>query len=111
MATPRWSLNEELLAYSTRGSIENQDAFADRNIYAYDRVNERVEPICISTEDDIDPAWSPSDSNLIAFSRAEGKHRQIWLIEFNMEVFSFANFKETLSIKLIASGYVIILKI
>ena len=85
MGTPRWSRNEEILAYSTRGSIENKGNPTGRNIYAYDRVNERVEPIVVSNEDDADPAWSPSDANLVAFSRAEGGHRQIWLIKFNRE--------------------------
>ncbi len=85
MGSPRWSHNEEILAYSTRGSIENADGPAGRNIYAYDRVNERIEPVVIGNEDDADPAWSPSDANLVAFSRAEGGHRQIWLIKFNRE--------------------------
>ena len=35
-----WSRNEEILAYSTHGSIENMDTPAGRNIYAYDRVNQ-----------------------------------------------------------------------
>ena len=78
MGTPKWSYNEEILAYSTRGSIENADDPAGRNIYAYDRVSERIEPVVIGNEDDADPAWSPSDANLVAFSRAEGGHRQIW---------------------------------
>lgn len=85
MGSPRWSSNEEILAYSTRGSIENVGNQAGRNIYAYDRINERIEPVVISNEDDADPAWSPSDATLIAFSRAEGGHRQIWLIKFNRE--------------------------
>ena len=83
MGTPRWSRNEEILAYSTLGSIENVGSTAGRNIFAYDRVNESVEPIVIGNEDDADPAWSPSDANVVAFSRAEGNHRQIWLIRFN----------------------------
>lgn len=82
MGTPRWSGNEEILAYSTRGSIENEGNPTARNIFAYDRVNERIEPIVIGNEDDADPAWSPSDANVVAFSRAEGNHRQIWLIRF-----------------------------
>ena len=85
MGTPMWSRNEEILAYSTHGSIENMDTPAGRNIYAYDRVNQRVEPVVIGNEDDADPAWSPSDANLVAFSRAERGHRQIWLVKFNSE--------------------------
>ncbi len=83
MLTPRWSLDGELLVYSIRGSIENPDAGTDRNIYAYDRVSERIEPIRIGPEDDSDPVWSPSDRNLVAFSRAEGRHRQIWVVRFS----------------------------
>ena len=85
MDSPSWSRNEEILAYSTRGSIENASIPTGRNIYAYDRINERIEPIVIGNKDDADPAWSPSNANLIAFSRAEGSHRQIWLIKFNRE--------------------------
>lgn len=82
MSTPAWNLNGELLAYSTRGSIENPEAGTDRNIYSYAHVSGRVEPISVGPEDDAEPTWSPSDPNLLAFSRAEGKHRQIWLVEF-----------------------------
>ena len=83
MFTPAWNLTGELLAYSTRGSIENPEAGTDRNIYSYTPMNGRVEPISIGPEDDAEPAWSPSDPNLLAFSRAEGKHRQIWLVELS----------------------------
>ena len=81
MFTPAWNLTGELLAYSTRGSVENPEAGTDRNIYGYAQVSGRVEPICIGPEDDAEPAWCPSDPNLLAFSRADGKHRQIWLAE------------------------------
>ena len=85
MFTPAWNLNGELLAYSTRGSIENPEAGTDRNIYSYAPLNGRVEPISIGPEDDAEPAWSPSDPNLLAFSRAEEEHRQIWLVELGPE--------------------------
>ena len=85
MFTPAWNLNGELLAYSTRGSIENPEAGTDRNIYSYAYTSGRVEPISIGPEDDAEPVWSPSDPNLLAFSRAEGQHRQIWLVEFGPE--------------------------
>ena len=85
MFTPAWNLTGELLAYSTKGSIENPEAGTDRNIYSYAYVNGRVEPISIGPEDDAEPAWSPSDPNLLAFSRAEGQHRQIWLVELSPE--------------------------
>ena len=85
MFTPAWNLTGELLAYSTRGSIENPEAGTDRNIYSYTPVTGRVEPISIGPEDDAEPAWSPSDPNLLAFSRAERGHRQIWLVELSPE--------------------------
>ena len=85
MFTPAWSPTGEMLAYSTKGSIENPEAGTDRNIYSYAYVNGRVEPISIGPEDDAEPAWSPSDPNLLAFSRAEGQHRQIWLVELSAE--------------------------
>ena len=83
MFTPAWNRTGELLAYSTRGSIENPEAGTDRNIYSYTPVSGRVDPISIGSEDDAEPAWSPSDPNLLAFSRAEGQHRQIWLVELS----------------------------
>lgn len=83
MFTPAWNLTGEVLAYSTRGSIENSEAGTDRNIYSYAPVSGRVDPISIGPEDDAEPAWSPSAPNLLAFSRAEGQHRQIWLVEFS----------------------------
>ena len=85
MFTPAWNPTGELLAYSTKGSIENPEAGTDRNIYSYAYVSGRVEPISIGPEDDAEPAWSPSDPNLLAFSRAEGQHRQIWLVELRAE--------------------------
>ena len=85
MFTPAWNPTGELLAYSTKGSIENPEAGTDRNIYSYTYVSRRVEPISIGPEDDAEPAWSPSDPNLLVFSRAEGQHRQIWLVELSPE--------------------------
>lgn len=85
MFAPTWNRSGELLAYSTRGSIENPEAGNDRNIYAYETLTQRLEPICISPEDDAEPAWSPSNPNLLAFSRAEGSFRQIWITEFSSE--------------------------
>ena len=83
MFTPAWNRTGDLLAYSTRGSIENPEASTDRNIYSYAYITGRVEPISIGPEDDAEPAWSPSDPNLLVFSRAEGQHRQIWLVELS----------------------------
>ena len=85
MFTPAWNLTGELLAYSTKGSIENPEAGTDRNIYSYAYASGRVEPISIGPEDDAEPAWCPSDPNFLAFSRAEGQHRQIWLVELSPE--------------------------
>ncbi|RKU32919.1 hypothetical protein C6496_23075 [Candidatus Poribacteria bacterium] len=85
MLTPAWDPTGELLAYSTKGSIENPEAGTDWNIYSYAYVSGRVEPISIGPEDDAEPAWCPSDPNLLAFSRAEGQHRQIWLVELSPE--------------------------
>ena len=85
MFTPAWNLTGGLLAYSTKGSIENPEAGTDRNIYSYAYESGRVEPISVGPEDDAEPAWCPSDPNLLAFSRAEAQHRQIWLVELSPE--------------------------
>ena len=85
MFTPAWHYSGELLAYSTRGSIENPETENDRNIYVYDTVSQRLEPICIGVEDDAEPAWASSKPNVLAFSRADGQFRQIWITEFGSE--------------------------
>ena len=85
MFSPAWNSNGELLAYSARGSIENPNAGKDTNIYVYDRISNRIQPIRIGPGDDSEPAWSPAHPRLLAFSRAEGEHRQIWRVEFNPE--------------------------
>ena len=85
VSTPSWNTAGEILAYSARGTIENPQVRDDRNIYAYDRVRNRIDPICVSLNDDAEPRWSPINHNVMAFSRKEGRHRQIWLAELNPE--------------------------
>ena len=87
--TPAWNSDGSMLAYVTAGTIENPDALASnaenqrRNIYAFDQVKTRVEPIVVSPADDAQPAWSPADPNRLAFTRIEGNHQQIWLITYS----------------------------
>lgn len=87
--TPAWNSDGSMLAYVTAGTIENPDAIASnaenqrRNIYAFDQMNTRVEPIVVSAADDSQPAWSPADPNRLAFTRTEGNHQQIWLIVYS----------------------------
>ena len=87
--TPAWNSDGSMLAYVTAGTIENPDAIASnaenqrRNIYAFDQVNTRVEPIVVSSADDSQPAWSPADPNQLVFTRSEGTHQQIWLIVYS----------------------------
>ena len=87
--TPAWNSDGSMLAYVTAGTIENPDDLASnaenqrRNIYAFDQVKTRVEPIVVSPADDAQPAWSPADPNRLAFTRIEGNHQQIWLITYS----------------------------
>lgn len=87
--TPAWNSDGSMLAYVTAGTIENPEAITSdaenqrRNIYAFDQMNMRVEPIVVSPADDSQPAWSPADPNRLAFTRAEGNHQQIWLIVYS----------------------------
>ena len=62
---------------------ENPNAGKNTNIYVYDRISNRIQPIRIGEGDDSEPAWSPARPRLLAFSRAEGEHRQIWRVEFS----------------------------
>ena len=91
-STPAWNSDGTLLAYVTTGSIENPDAAIPvdgqkrRNIYAFDQVAQRVEPIVISPDtDDIEPTWSPANPNQLAFTRRVGDYQQIWLIIYSSE--------------------------
>lgn len=87
--TPAWNSDGSMLAYVTAGTIENPDDMVSnaenqrRNIYAFDQVSTRVEPIVVSPADDSQPAWSPADPNRLAFTRTEGNHQQIWLITYS----------------------------
>ncbi len=88
--TPAWNSDGTLLAYVTAGSIENSvDALMlegtaqKRNIYAFDQVAQRVEPIVVSSEtDDTEPAWSPAHPNQLAFTRRVGDFQQVWVITY-----------------------------
>lgn len=84
MTNPAWRADGKLLAYATAGSIENPAADTNRNIYAYDHVNNSVEPIVISPADDAEPAWHPSDPNTLVFTRQiEDDIPQIWIVSFS----------------------------
>ena len=85
VSTPNWNATDTILTYSARGTIENPQVRDDRNIYAYDRVENRIDPICVGLTDDAEPRWSPTNHNVMAFSRKEGRHRQIWLAKLKPE--------------------------
>ena len=83
MTNPAWSVDGQLLAYATAGTIENPAANTNRNIYAYNHANNGVEPIVISPADDAEPSWHPSDPNTLVFSRGNDESlRQIWVVHF-----------------------------
>ncbi len=90
--TPAWNSDGTILAYVTAGSIENPDAAVRvdgqqrRNIYAFDQIAQRVEPIVISPDtDDIEPTWSPANPNQLAFTRKVGDYQQIWLVTYSSD--------------------------
>ncbi len=85
VSTPSWNTTNKILTYSARGTIENPQTRNDRNIYAYNRIENRIDPICVGLTDDTEPRWSPTDPNIMAFSRQEENHRQIWLAELNQK--------------------------
>jgi uncharacterized protein (DUF2141 family) len=87
--TPAWNAKGDVIAFAVSGSIENLDqpaAYSNedgnnqiaRNIYTFDQIEQQLNPISIGPEDDAEPAWSPTESNVLVFSRAEGNHRQLW---------------------------------
>ena len=90
--TPAWNSDGGMLAYVTAGSIENREAGIAvdgqqrRNIYAFDQVAQRIEPIVVSPEtDDVEPTWSPANVNQLAFTRRIGNYEQIWLVTYSSE--------------------------
>ena len=90
--TPAWNSDGSMLAYVTAGTIENPDSVISdsgeqrRNIYAFDQVSQRVEPIVVSLEtDDTEPSWSPANPNQLAFTRSVGDYEQIWLVTYSGE--------------------------
>ena len=86
MSNPAWRKDGQLLAYAAAGTIENPTAGGNRNIYAFDNVQNSVEPIVISPADDAEPAWHPEDRRTLAFSRGiVGTPRQIWVITFDAD--------------------------
>ncbi|MCG9128135.1 hypothetical protein JT359_11090 [Candidatus Poribacteria bacterium] len=86
MTNPSWRRDGQLIAYATAGTIENPISQENRNIYAYDQANNRIEPVVITPADDAEPAWHPSEINTMAFSRSEdGNIRQIWLVTYSSD--------------------------
>ncbi len=82
--TPAWNRDGSLLAYVTEGTIENPDAPTSRNIYAFDSLTKRIEPIVISAADDSEPSWSRGNPNQLAFTRTIDEHpSQIWLVKYS----------------------------
>ena len=86
MTNPTWRRDGQMIAYATAGTIENTNPQDSRNIYAYDQVNNRIEPLVLSSADDAEPAWHPTEINSLAFSRSkDGQTRQIWLVTYSSD--------------------------
>ena len=98
---PAWNADGTLLAYVAEGTLENSgEAAPSRNIYAFDRVKNSVEPIVVSPHTDDEPTWSSANLNQLAFTRTVGldapgvgeaplsralteESRQIWLVTYS----------------------------
>lgn len=83
--TPAWSSNGRVIAYAASGSIENSNSEENWNIYAYDTETQRIDPLSVTDKDESEPAWSPTESNVLAISRSEENHRQIWLATIDQD--------------------------
>jgi len=83
--TPAWSKNSQVIAFAAFGNIENPDKEGNWNIYTYDISNQRIDAISVTEADESEPAWSPIEYNVLAFSRSENNHRQVWLIEIGLD--------------------------
>ena len=80
---PAWNADGTLLAYVTEGTIENSATDTPRNIYAFDRMRNSVEPIVVSPHADAEPTWSSSNPNQLAFTRTvDSEVTQIWLVTY-----------------------------
>ncbi len=86
MTNPSWRRDGKMIAYATAGTIENPNSKDNRNIYAYDQVNNSIKPVVISSADDAEPSWHPTETNILAFSRSkDGQTRQIWLVTYSSD--------------------------
>jgi len=92
--TPAWSANGDVIAFAASGRIEdldqtilfssdsrgaNREKHENRNIYIFDQIEQLLNPVSVDAADDAEPAFSPTESNKLVFSRAEGSHRQLWI--------------------------------
>ena len=93
MSDPTWHLSGELVAFAAAGAVEanptkpgvekKESSPMQRDIYCYDMVDNVIDPLVISPYDDAEPAWCPTDPDLLAFSREVDGYRQIWVIRFH----------------------------
>jgi hypothetical protein len=83
MSCPSWSPDGELLAYSVSIPSIPEQPNPNRDIYYYDLVAKRTERVTSTTQDDFDPAWSPTEARMMVFSRSEGNSSQLWLVNFD----------------------------
>ena len=95
ISDPSWNLSSELVAFASAGAVESNPSppgrrkkgsksedKIQRDIYCYDMVDNRIDPLVLSPADDAEPAWCPTDPDKLAFSREKDGLRQIWVIRF-----------------------------
>ena len=82
---PAWSPDDELIAYSASPLSSSDQRNLNRDIYYYDIVAGRTERVSMSSQDEFDPTWSPTDERVLIYCRAEGNHSQLWITNFDAD--------------------------
>lgn len=78
LAAPAWDRRSRVVAFSAVNPSGGGMA-----IYAYDPEQSHVEPLIVRTGDDVQPAWSPTDARVLAYTHVVDDVGQIWVTTFS----------------------------
>ena len=80
---PAWSSGVESVAYSASPPSSADQRELNRDIYYYHLATGRTQRVSTNSLDEFEPAWSPVDSRILVYCRAEGEHSQLWIVNFD----------------------------
>jgi len=80
---PAWSTSDESIAYSAAPPSSADQRELSRDIYYYHLATRRVQRVSRNPLDEFEPAWSPVNSQMLVYCRAEDEHSQLWMARFD----------------------------